>query len=164
DELLRLYAQRAATKRPPISGADRTYAEFEATFPFEETVDQQTAIEELLSDLEGEHPMDRLVCGDVGFGKTEIAIRAAFRVAMAGKQVAVLCPTTVLAQEHFRVFEARMHDYPIAMRALSRFQGKKESDETLARLKDGKVDVVICTHRLLSQAIHLQQLGLPVAH
>ncbi|NVL83917.1 DEAD/DEAH box helicase, partial [Escherichia coli] len=93
---------------------------------------------------------------------TEIAIRAAFRVAMAGKQVAVLCPTTVLAQQHFRTFEARMADYPVTIRALSRFQGKKESDETLARLKDGKVDVVIGTHRLLSKDIHFKNLGLLV--
>jgi transcription-repair coupling factor (superfamily II helicase) len=162
DELLRLYAQRAATKRPPIASADRTYAEFEATFPFEETVDQQKAIEEVLSDLEGEHPMDRIVCGDVGFGKTEVAIRAAFRVAMAGKQVAVLCPTTVLAQQHFQTFSARMSQYPIRIETLSRFVDSKKESEVLAALKEGKVDVLVGTHRLLSKDIHFKDLGLLV--
>ena len=162
DELLRLYAERQAQPGDAIEPATDDYRAFEATFPFDETEDQARAIEDVNKDLETARPMDRLVCGDVGFGKTEIAIRAAFRVAMAGKQVAVLCPTTVLAQQHFRVFEARMADYPITIRALSRFQGKKESDETLARLKDGKVDVVIGTHRLLSKDIHFKQLGLLV--
>ena len=162
DELLRLYAERQAQPGDAIEPATDDYRAFEATFPFDETDDQARAIEDVNKDLETPRPMDRLVCGDVGFGKTEVAIRAAFRVAMAGKQVAVLCPTTVLAQQHFRVFEARMRDYPISIRALSRFQGKKESDETLARLKDGKVDVVIGTHRLLSKDIHFKNLGLLV--
>jgi transcription-repair coupling factor (superfamily II helicase) len=162
DELLRLYAERQAQPGEAIEPATDDYRAFEATFPFDETDDQARAIEDVNKDLETARPMDRLVCGDVGFGKTEIAIRAAFRVAMAGKQVAVLCPTTVLAQQHFRTFEARMADYPISLRALSRFQGKKESDETLARLKDGKVDVVIGTHRLLSKDIHFKNLGLLV--
>jgi transcription-repair coupling factor (superfamily II helicase) len=162
DELLRLYAERQAQPGDAIEPATDDYRAFEATFPFDETDDQARAIEDVNKDLETARPMDRLVCGDVGFGKTEIAIRAAFRVAMAGKQVAVLCPTTVLAQQHYRTFEARMADYPIAIRALSRFQGKKESDETLARLKDGKVDVVIGTHRLLSKDIHFKNLGLLV--
>ena len=162
DELLRLYAERQAQPGSAIDPASDDYRAFEATFPFDETDDQARAIEEVNKDLETPRPMDRLVCGDVGFGKTEVAIRAAFRVAMAGRQVAVLCPTTVLAQQHFRTFEARMGDYPISIRALSRFQGKKESDETLARLKDGKVDVVIGTHRLLSKDIHFKDLGLLV--
>ena len=162
DELLRLYAERQAQPGDAIEAATDEYRAFEATFPFDETDDQARAIEEVNKDLETARPMDRLVCGDVGFGKTEVAIRAAFRVAMAGKQVAVLCPTTVLAQQHFRVFEARMRDYPITLRALSRFQGKKESDDTLAHLKDGKVDVVIGTHRLLSKDIHFKNLGLLV--
>ncbi len=162
DELLRLYAERQSQPGDAIEPADDDYRAFEATFPFDETDDQARAIDDVNKDLETARPMDRLVCGDVGFGKTEIAIRAAFRVAMAGKQVAVLCPTTVLAQQHFRTFEARMADYPITLRALSRFQGKKESDETLARLKDGKVDVVIGTHRLLSKDIHFKNLGLLV--
>ena len=162
DELLRLYAERQAQPGEAIEAANDEYRAFEATFPFDETDDQARAIEEVNKDLETARPMDRLVCGDVGFGKTEVAIRAAFRVAMAGKQVAVLCPTTVLAQQHYRVFEARMRDYPITMKPLSRFQGKKESDETMAGLKDGKVDVVIGTHRLLSKDIHFKDLGLLV--
>ncbi|MFO0714402.1 MAG: transcription-repair coupling factor [Sandaracinus sp.] len=160
DELLRLYAQRAATKRPPLVSADRMYAEFEATFPFEETVDQLKAIEDVLSDLEGQHPMDRIVCGDVGFGKTEVAMRAAFRVALAGRQVAVLCPTTVLAQQHFQSFVGRMHAYPVRVETLSRFTDKKKEPDILAGLKEGKVDIVVGTHRLLSKDIHFKDLGL----
>ena len=125
-----------ARRLPP---ADDDYRAFEATFPFDETADQARAIDEVNRDLESPtRAMDRLVCGDVGFGKTEVALRAAFRVAMAGKQVALLCPTTVLAQQHFRTFEARMAGYPVRLRALSRFQTKKEHDETLLGLKDGK--------------------------
>jgi transcription-repair coupling factor (superfamily II helicase) len=162
DELLRLYAERQAQPGHAIAPADDDYRAFEATFPFDETDDQARAIEEVNKDLETPRPMDRLVCGDVGFGKTEVAIRAAFRVAMAGKQVAVLCPTTVLAQQHFRTFEARMHDYPITIRALSRFTTKKDQDETLALLKEGKVEIVIGTHRLLSKDVHFKDLGLLV--
>jgi transcription-repair coupling factor (superfamily II helicase) len=162
DELLRLYASRAATKRPPLPPADRTYAELEATFPFEETADQQKAIEEVLGDLEGEQPMDRIVCGDVGFGKTEVAIRAAFRVAMAGRQVAVMCPTTVLAQQHLATFSARMRNYPLRIEGLSRFTDGKKESEILAGMKEGKVDVVVGTHRLLSKDVHFKDLGLLV--
>ena len=159
DELLRLYAERMAQPGEAIEGVDDDYRAFEATFQFDETEDQARAIDEVNKDLETPRPMDRLVCGDVGFGKTEVAIRAAFRVAMAGKQVAVLCPTTVLAQQHFRTFEARMRDYPITVKVLSRFQSTKESNEILAGIKDGKVDVVIGTHRLLSKDIHFKNLG-----
>ncbi len=162
DELLRLYAERQAQPGDSIEAANDDYRAFEATFPFDETDDQSRAIEEVNRDLETPRPMDRLVCGDVGFGKTEVALRAAFRVAMSGKQVAVLCPTTVLAQQHFRTFESRMRDYPIAIRVLSRFQSKKEQDETLALLKEGKVEIVIGTHRLLSKDIHFKSLGLLV--
>ncbi len=162
DELLRLYAQRAAAKRPPLPSIDRTYAEFEATFPFEETGDQVKAIEDVLSDLTGERPMDRIVCGDVGFGKTEVAMRAAFRVAMAGRQVAVLCPTTVLAQQHFNSFSARMRGYPLRIEQLSRFTDKKNEPAILAGLKDGTVDIVVGTHRLLSKDIHFKDLGVLV--
>ncbi len=162
DELLRLYAERQAQPGDALDPANDDYRAFEATFPFDETDDQARAIDEVNKDLETPRPMDRLVCGDVGFGKSEVALRAAFRVAMSGKQVAVLCPTTVLAQQHFRTFEARMHDYPIILKALSRFQGKRESDETLAALKEGKADIVIGTHRLLSKDIHFKNLGLLV--
>lgn len=162
DELLRLYAERQAQPGDAIEPADDDYRAFEATFPFDETDDQARAIEDVNKDLETPRPMDRLVCGDVGFGKTEVALRAAFRVAMSGKQVAVLCPTTVLAQQHYRTFESRMRDYPITLKVLSRFQTKKEQDEALALLKEGKVEVVIGTHRLLSKDIHFKNLGLLV--
>ncbi|CAN5126644.1 transcription-repair coupling factor [soil metagenome] len=159
DELLRLYAERKAQKRPPFPAIEDEYRAFEATFPFDETPDQAKAIDAVNADLDGEQPMDRLVCGDVGFGKTEVAVRAAFRAAMAGKQVALLCPTTVLAQQHLRTFEARLGNYPISVRGLSRFQTDKESKETLLGLKEGKVDVVIGTHRLLSKDVHYKDLG-----
>ncbi|MEZ4293378.1 MAG: transcription-repair coupling factor [Polyangiaceae bacterium] len=162
DELLRLYAERRAVTGEPFPAADDEYRAFEATFPFDETPDQARAILDVGSDLEAPRPMDRLVCGDVGFGKTEVAIRAAFRVAHAGKQVAVLCPTTVLAQQHYRNFESRMANYPLVVRAMSRFQTAEEQRETLRRLRDGSVDVVIGTHRLLSKDIHFKRLGLLV--
>jgi transcription-repair coupling factor (superfamily II helicase) len=162
DELLRLYAERKAQPGIALPVANDDYRAFEATFPFEETPDQARAIDDVNKDLEAERPMDRLVCGDVGFGKTEVAIRAAFRVAMAGKQVALLCPTTILAQQHYRVLEARFRDYPITVRALSRFQSQAEQNETLAALKEGKCDIVIGTHRLLSKDVHWKDLGLLV--
>jgi transcription-repair coupling factor (superfamily II helicase) len=162
DELLRLYAERQALPGEAIAPADDDYRAFEATFPFDETNDQARAIDDVNKDLESTRPMDRLVCGDVGFGKTEVALRAAFRVAMAGKQVAILCPTTVLAQQHHRTFEARMAGYPVTIRALSRFQTKKELEESMLGLKEGKVDVIIGTHRLLSKDVHFKHLGLLV--
>jgi transcription-repair coupling factor (superfamily II helicase) len=162
DDLLALYAARAARQRPHYPARDRMYAQFEARFPYEETADQGRAIDDVMSDLDGDKPMDRLVCGDVGFGKTEVALRAAFRVAMAGRQVAILCPTTVLAQQHLRTFEQRVGDYPIKIEMLSRFVDKKQQTETLARLKDGTCDIVIGTHRLLSKDVHFARLGLLV--
>ncbi len=162
DELLRLYAERQAMPGEALPAADDDYRAFEATFPFDETADQARAIDEVNRDLSSDRVMDRVVCGDVGFGKTEVALRAAFRVAMAGKQVALLCPTTVLAQQHFRTFEARMSGYPVTIRCLSRFQGKKEHDDTLLGLKDGRVNIVVGTHRLLSKDVHFKDLGLLV--
>ncbi len=162
DELLRLYAARAASKRPALPPAERGFAEFEATFPFDETADQARAIGEVLEDLEHGQPMDRIVCGDVGFGKTEVAVRAAFRVAMSGRQVAVLCPTTVLAQQHFRTFQERMSEWPVRVEVLSRFVEKADQTATLQAVKEGKVDIVIGTHRLLSKDVHFKQLGLVV--
>jgi transcription-repair coupling factor (superfamily II helicase) len=162
DELLRLYAERKAVPGEAIPPTDDDYRAFEATFPFDETADQARAIDEVNKDLESTRAMDRLVCGDVGFGKTEVALRAAFRVAMSGRQVALLCPTTVLAAQHFRTFEARMAGYPITVRAMSRFQPKKEQEETVHGLKEGKVDVVVGTHRLLSKDVHFKNLGLLV--
>jgi len=160
DDLLALYAARRARTRPAYPPVDRHYAEFEATFPFEETADQARAIEDVMSDLDGPVPMDRVVCGDVGFGKTEVAMRAAFRAALAGRQVAVLCPTTVLAQQHFVSFQERMRDYPLRIEVLSRFLDKKEQSHVVSKLKDGTCDVVIGTHRLLSKDVHFKRLGL----
>ena len=162
DELLQLYAQRAARERPPYPARDRLYAEFEARFQYEETTDQARAIDDVMGDFDGGHPMDRLVCGDVGFGKTEVALRAAFRAAMSGRQVAVLCPTTVLAQQHLMTFRARLADYPLRVSMLSRFVSKKDQTETVAALKDGRCDIAIGTHRLLSKDVHFSRLGLLV--
>jgi transcription-repair coupling factor (superfamily II helicase) len=162
EELLKLYAERGASHRDPIEAAGSAYSEFEATFPFEETRDQGKAIDDVMSDLDELQPMDRLVCGDVGFGKTEVALRAAFRVAMSGRQVAVLCPTTVLAQQHYRTFSARLDGYPLRVEVLSRFVPRTKQIETLGALKAGQVDVVIGTHRLLSKDVHFADLGLLV--
>ena len=162
EELLKLYAERSAARREPIEAAGPAYAEFEATFPFEETRDQERAIDEVMADLDEPQPTDRLVCGDVGFGKTEVALRAAFRVAMSGRQVAVLCPTTVLAQQHFRTFSSRLDGYPLRVEVLSRFVSRTKQTEVLNGLKDGTVDVVIGTHRILSKDVHFAKLGLLV--
>jgi transcription-repair coupling factor (superfamily II helicase) len=162
DDLLKIYAQRASIERPPLPREDRTYAEFEAGFPFDETPDQTRAIDDVMHDLSSARAMERVVCGDVGFGKTEVAMRAAFRVALSGRQVAVLCPTTVLAQQHVHSFRERMAGYPIEVRQLSRFVNKEEQQKTLTALKDGRVDIVIGTHRLLSKDVHFKNLGLLV--
>ena len=162
DELLRLYAKRRAARREPLPPADEHYTEFEATFPYEETPDQARASDEVLADLESPQPMDRLVCGDVGFGKTEVALRAAFRVAMSGRQVALLCPTTVLAQQHYATFRDRFAPWPLRVEVLSRFVDRRKQREVLAGLKEGTVDVVVGTHRLLSKDVHFHRLGLLV--
>jgi transcription-repair coupling factor (superfamily II helicase) len=162
DELLKLYAERAALKKDPLRAPDDEYRAFEASFPFEETRDQAAAIAEVLKDIQSDRVMDRLVCGDVGFGKTEVALRAAFFNAMGGRQVALLCPTTVLAQQHFNTFSARFAGYPLTVRAMSRFESKAEHQDTLKGLKEGNVDVVIGTHRLLSKDVHFKRLGLLV--
>jgi len=162
DELLHLYSERLAVIRTPLSQTDDDYATFEATFPFEETRDQATAIVDVLSDLESDKVMDRLVCGDVGFGKTEVALRAAYRVAVSGRQVAVLCPTTVLAQQHFLTFRDRLSDFGLEVRVLSRFVKSSEAMKTLEDIKRGTVDVVVGTHRLLSKDVFFKQLGLLV--
>jgi transcription-repair coupling factor (superfamily II helicase) len=162
DELLHLYAERASRHRPAHPALGGLYAQFEASFPFEETPDQARAIEDVMQDLGSDRPMDRLVCGDVGFGKTEVALRAAFRVALGGQQVALLCPTTVLAQQHAQTFAARFADYPIQLEVMSRFVPKKQQSEVVAALKAGKCDVVIGTHRLLSKDVHFKNLGLLV--
>lgn len=162
DELLKLYAERNSVVKKPLDPADDEFAAFEAAFPYEETPDQAGAIADVLGDLEQPRVMDRLVCGDVGFGKTEVALRAAFRVAAAGRQVAILCPTTVLAQQHYLTFSKRLGDYPFEVRNLSRFQSKKEATETLKGISQGKVDIVVGTHRLLSKDLQFKHLGLLV--
>lgn len=160
DDLIKLYAERQTA--PGYSfGQDTSYQnEFEAMFPYDETRDQLRAIEEIKKDMEKTQPMDRLLCGDVGYGKTEVAIRAAFKAAMDSKQVAVLVPTTILAQQHYETFRERFAGYPINVQVLSRFRSRKEQNDTMKGLKAGTVDVVIGTHRLLSQDIIFKSLGL----
>jgi transcription-repair coupling factor (superfamily II helicase) len=159
-ELVDLYAHRAVSKGFAFSSRDQMFKEFEAAFPYEETPDQLRVIEEVLGDMESEKPMDRLVCGDVGYGKTEVALRAAFRAVLDGKQVAVLVPTTVLAEQHHQTMSRRFEGYPVEVRILSRFKNPKEQKQTLADLKAGKVDIVIGTHRLLQKDIQFRDLGL----
>jgi transcription-repair coupling factor (superfamily II helicase) len=161
-ELVQLYAAREAHGRTGVTETDGLYREFTAGFAFEETPDQQRAIDDVLGDLARTKAMDRLICGDVGFGKTEVAMRAAFLTAMAGKQVAVLVPTTVLAQQHLETLRARFRDYPVSVEMVSRFRTSAENRETLARLADGRLDVVVGTHRLLQADVRFQRLGLLV--
>jgi transcription-repair coupling factor (superfamily II helicase) len=161
-ELLAIYAQREARKGTAMP-IDRAMVEqFAATFPFEETPDQEQAIEAVISDLAAPKAMDRVVCGDVGFGKTEVALRAAFVAAVAGKQVAVLVPTTLLAQQHYQNFRDRFADWPVRVDVLSRFKSKKETEEALKKLADGQVDVMIGTHKLLSPDVRFKDLGLVI--
>ncbi|MGE3106077.1 MAG: transcription-repair coupling factor [Lysobacterales bacterium] len=161
-ELLEIYAKREARAGTAIAIEPLAYAQFAAGFPFEETADQQSAIEAVLADLERPRAMDRVVCGDVGFGKTEVAVRAAFAVANAGRQVAVLVPTTLLAQQHFQNFSDRFADWPIRVEMLSRFRSKKEVAAAIDKLASGGVDIVIGTHKLLSDEIRFKDLGLVI--
>jgi transcription-repair coupling factor (superfamily II helicase) len=137
-------------------------SEFEGSFLFKETADQIAAINATKTDMESERPMDRLICGDVGFGKTEVAIRAAFKAVMGGKQVAILAPTTVLAQQHYQTFRERMSDYPITVDSLSRFRTPSEQRRTVEGLRNGAIDIVIGTHRLISKDVEFKNLGLVV--
>jgi len=162
NRLLAVHAERESAKGfafPPDAHWQR---EFESSFLFKETRDQITAIAATKTDMEQERPMDRLICGDVGFGKTEVAIRAAFKAVMGGKQVAVLVPTTVLAQQHYQTFRERMSDYPITVETLSRFRTTAEQKRTIEGLRDGSVDIVIGTHRLISKDVSFKDLGLVV--
>jgi transcription-repair coupling factor (superfamily II helicase) len=160
EDLLKLYSLREA--RPGFAFAADTpwQAELEESFPFEETPDQLQALAEVKADMESERPMDRLLCGDVGFGKTEIAVRAAFKAVMSGRQVALLAPTTVLTQQHFLVFSERLRNHPVTVELLSRFRSEEEQKRTLAGLKAGAVDIVIGTHRLLQRDVRFKRLGL----
>ncbi|MEO8999909.1 MAG: transcription-repair coupling factor [Rhodanobacter sp.] len=161
-ELLAIYAQREARGGESMPIDRQLVEEFGSTFPFEETPDQETAIEAVLNDLAAPRAMDRVICGDVGFGKTEVALRAAFATATAGKQVAVLVPTTLLAQQHYRNFADRFADWPVRVDVLSRFKSTKEVNEALKRLADGQIDVIVGTHKLLQPDIKFKNLGLVI--
>ena len=159
-ELLELYARRETARRTPYSADGRWQKEMEASFLYEDTPDQRRATEDVKKDMESPRPMDRLICGDVGYGKTEIAVRAAFKAVQDGKQVAVLAPTTILVEQHRHTFEERLADYPVEVAALSRFRGAAETRSLLSRLAAGRLDVVIGTHRLLSRDVEFKDLGL----
>ncbi|GHE35750.1 transcription-repair coupling factor [Vulcaniibacterium thermophilum] len=161
-ELLEIQAKRQARAGMAIDVDRALYEPFAAAFPFEETPDQHAAIEAVLRDLASSQPMDRVVCGDVGFGKTEVAVRAAFVAATGGKQVAVLVPTTLLAEQHYRNFRDRFADWPIRVEVLSRFKSKKEIEAELAKLARGEIDVVVGTHRLLQPDVKFKDLGLVI--
>nr|BFF20417.1 hypothetical protein GCM10025730_39380 [Promicromonospora thailandica] len=161
-ELIRLYSARMATQGHAYGPDTPWQRELEDAFAYVETPDQLATIDEVKADMEKPVPMDRLVCGDVGYGKTEIAIRAAFKAVQDGKQVAVLVPTTLLVQQHYETFSERYTGFPVTVRALSRFQTAKESEETLKGLKDGSVDIVIGTHRLITGSVAFKDLGLVV--
>ncbi|MCP5044599.1 MAG: DEAD/DEAH box helicase, partial [bacterium] len=161
-ELLSLHAARELAPGFAFSPRDTYFEEFEASFPFEETPDQLAAIEDTLCDMQRARPMDRLVCGDVGYGKTEVALRAAFRAALDGKQVAVLVPTTVLCQQHYETFLERYEGYPIRVEFLSRFQNPAQSKKVLEGCATGEIDIVVGTHRLLQKKMQFRNLGLLV--
>jgi transcription-repair coupling factor (superfamily II helicase) len=160
NELLQLYAKRAELHRPAFVADEKDISAFEASFPYAETDDQQRAINDLYKDMVSTQPMDRLICGDVGFGKTEVAMRAAFLAAHNRKQVAVLAPTTVLTFQHFETFKKRFAAWPLEIRCLNRFVSNAEAKKTLNELKLGKVDILIGTHRLLSKDVEFKDLGL----
>lgn len=159
-ELIKLYAKRRAQKAFSFSPDNYMQTEMEAAFMYEETDDQLLAIQHVKADMEKETPMDRLICGDVGFGKTEVAVRAAFKAALDGKQVAVLVPTTILADQHYKTFRDRMKEFPVEVDMLSRFRSRTEQKNTLKRVKEGRVDVLIGTHRITSKDVQFKDIGL----
>ncbi len=160
EDLVKLYAVRSTVKGYRFSKDTEWQKQFEDEFPYEETPDQLTALEEIKADMECDKPMDRLLCGDVGYGKTEVAVRAAFKSVMDGKQVAFLVPTTILAEQHYKNMKKRFSDFPIKIDMVSRFRTAKEQKHTLQRLKEGNVDILIGTHRLVSKDIQFKDLGL----
>jgi len=160
EELLKIYAARQVHEGFAFSPPDDLCREFEASFAFEETPDQMSAIDDVLSDMQSSKPMDRLVCGDVGYGKTEVAMRGAFKAVLDGKQVAVLVPTTVLAQQHLETFRKRFGAYPVTIDMLSRFRSPREQKAALEKLKKGELDIIIGTHRLLQKDVSFKDLGL----
>src|SRR5690606_6400174 len=161
-ELLALYAQRAAREGFRFKLPPNDYQAFAEGFGFEETPDQAAAIEAVVGDMTSGRPMDRLVCGDVGFGKTEVALRAAFLAVMNGKQVALLCPTTLLAEQHAQTFADRFADWPVKVVELSRFRSSKEVAAAIQGLNQGQVDIVIGTHKILSKEVKFKRLGLVI--
>ncbi|MBL8547990.1 MAG: transcription-repair coupling factor [Hyphomonadaceae bacterium] len=162
EELLRIAALRATRVAEPVAAPEGLWDEFCARFPYEETDDQLAAIDDVVGDLAAGRPMDRLICGDVGFGKTEVALRAAFLVAMTGKQVAVVAPTTLLCRQHFRTFSERFRGLPVRVRQLSRLVTTKEANETKAGVEEGSIEIVIGTHALLSKTMKFRDLGLMI--
>lgn len=160
EDLVNLYATRAALKGYKFSKDTQWQKQFEDEFPHDETPDQLTSLEEIKKDMESDKPMDRLLCGDVGYGKTEVAVRAAFKAVMDGKQVAFLVPTTILADQHYNNFVKRFSGFPIKIDMISRFRSKKQQTETIKALKEGNVDILIGTHRLVSKDIEFKDLGL----
>lgn len=161
-ELLEIYAKRETRQGHSYPFDEAQYAAFAASFPFEETPDQQDAIDAVVADMHSPRPMDRLICGDVGFGKTEVAMRAAFLAVMGGRQVAVLVPTTLLAEQHAENFRDRFADWPVRIESLSRFRSVKEQDQVIRALEDGSLDIVIGTHKLLQEGIRYKRLGLVI--
>jgi transcription-repair coupling factor (superfamily II helicase) len=161
-ELLQLYAERKSKKGFAFSPDNQWQKELEASFPFEETEDQYKSIVEVKTDLEKPEPMDRLLCGDVGYGKTEVALRAAFKIVNDGKQAAILVPTTILAYQHYQTFKERLSDFPVNVELLSRFRTKKMQKESIEKLEQGTIDIIIGTHRLLSEDVKFKDLGLLV--
>lgn len=161
-ELLDLYARRAAREGYAFQKPNNGYTTFAAAFPFETTHDQQQAIEQVIEDMAQIKPMDRLICGDVGFGKTEVAMRAAYIAVQDGKQVAVLVPTTLLAQQHYQNFKDRFAEWPVNIEVVSRFRSSKEQQAVLEKVSEGKVDILIGTHRLLQKDVHFKNLGLVI--
>lgn len=159
-DLIKLYAARKASAGFAFSPDSYLQTELEASFMYEDTPDQYKAVVDVKKDMESEHPMDRLVCGDVGFGKTEVAIRAAFKCATDGKQAAVLVPTTILAYQHFQNFKTRLQDFPITVDFINRFKSTKAKKETLQQLADGKIDIIVGTHALLGKDVLFKDLGL----
>ena len=161
-ELLKLYSARRVKQGHAFGAADSYFKDFEAAFPYEETTDQMNTIDEVLSDMESTTPMDRLVCGDVGYGKTEVALRASFKAISDSKQVAVLVPTTVLAEQHYKTFHQRFERYPVRIACLNRFRSPKEQRAIVDDMKSGAIDIVIGTHRMLQKDIEFKDLGLIV--
>jgi transcription-repair coupling factor (superfamily II helicase) len=160
-ELLKIYAKREIVKREPYLKSEMEKY-LKETFPFEETPDQIKALQDIEKDLEKEKPMDRLLCGDVGFGKTEVALRAMVRVVESGYQAVMLCPTTILANQHYKNFKERLKNLPIEIGILTRIQTKKEQKETIKKLKEGKIDILVGTHRILSDDVEFKKLGILV--